>query len=193
VAVLVAHLQEAVHDLPRDDAEGAVLAVNPGAGEHLKPFEVQRGEPLADPPGRLIGATAEDDVVAFECFRVQARDVLRWVLQIAVHDDDPIPTRVRQTGGDGGVLSEVAAQQHAADRFILRGELLDHRPRAVARAVIDEHDLIRAGDLPEHRDESAVQVLEAARATVDRDDDAQFGSIAHRCTRVVELLLDVRG
>ena len=112
-------------------------------------------------PGRIAArdAPARRDVGAVERVE-QLGDVLRLVLQVAVHRHDQVAARAREPGVHRGVLAEVALEAddaHARVGLVQRAQL---RERVVGRAVVDEDGLPVAA--VERRDEPAVQLVDRA-------------------------------
>src|SRR6185369_4293526 len=78
------------------------------------------------PPGRLATAPpGQHHVEAFLSLRVERGDQARRILQVAIHYHRPVTPRLGQTGGDRGVLAEVAAQPEATNPWVAAGQLLD--------------------------------------------------------------------
>ncbi len=75
--------------------------------------------------------------------RDQFRDQFRRMLEVRVHQDHGAAARMVQTRAQRRLMAEIARERHVADARIARRRA-DGRERAVGRAVIDEHDLVRA-------------------------------------------------
>ena len=100
-----------------------------------------------------------------------AGNVARIVLKIAVGGDDETAARVREAGGEGGGLAEVAPEpDHAQPRVrrLQRGQLGE---RVVRAAVVDRDDLVRTAEPLEHRGELAIELRHVGRFVAHRYDD----------------------
>ena len=131
--VVVAHLHEELHDGIEQARERAlqqrVLAAQP-AREH------QVGA------GRARGLD-------------ERRQRRRVVLQVARHDHRVVGVDVIEAGRDGHVLAVVADELQPPHARVGGGQRLDHRPRAIAAAVVDEHELPVVGERRERGRRSA--------------------------------------
>ena len=131
-------------------------------------------------PGTLpAGPARVHDLDAFAGPRVQPRDVFGRVLEVAVHDDDPAAARGLDAGRDRRVLAEVATEPDEAHGVVLVGELAEDAPGLVRAAIVDEDDLVLAGNLRESESRGARVGAGGTRALVDRDDDADL-DVIHR-------------
>ena|SRR5438105_7498144 len=109
VAVAVRHTQKRLACLCRDDAEAAVVAADVDAQKERDELEIDpRGE---EPEERmlLLLPLRENDVESLLGLLVEFGNQLRRVLEVTVHDDGPATPADRESGGDGGLLAEVAA------------------------------------------------------------------------------------
>src|SRR4030095_2169880 len=182
VPVAVAKAQVGVDHLPRDDAEGAVLAVEAMRAHRAEQAKVERGGELAEArlllslaggaattllaelaEARLLLAlaAAEHDLVSGARVRVELRNRLGRILQVAVHHHRVLPGALGKPGGDRRVLAEVAAQAQAAHSRVLLGKPADHTPGAVRRAVIDQNDLVALGARLQYRRQAPMQHFQA--------------------------------
>ena len=91
----------------------------------------------------------------------QKWNVLGPMLEVVVHRDDEVTTRLPDTG-ERVVLPEVAAQVDAAYLLILPCQLVDQSPRVVGAAVIDEHDLVATGRVAKDRGDTLNEFGEKA-------------------------------
>ncbi len=87
-------------------------------------------------------AAREYDVIAFEGLVVELGDVLRRVLQVAIHHDRPPPAALRESRRDGGVLAEIAAQPVSLHRHVGPRQFGRDLPGAAIVAVVDQHDFV---------------------------------------------------
>ena len=125
---------------------------------------------------------ARDEVEALVQLCEQARDLARVVLEVAVDRDDDLALGVREPGGEGGRLAEVAAQ---ADDLRVRGPGVEPRQRgerAVLRAVVDEDRLPGLAARLERGVQLVVEEGDASLLVVNGDDDRDHGSEPSRVT-----------
>ena len=128
-------------------------------------------------PTRVLAraATAACDVVAGLDRLDQPRDVLRLVLQIAVHRHHHVAARTRQAGVHRRMLSEVALEPHRTHAGIATVQALQRCEGAVRRAVVDEDQLERARAGIERRNGSSVELVHRRRLVEQGDDDRDVG------------------
>ena len=107
----------------------------------------------------------------------ELRDVLRLVLEVAVHRDEDLAACAREAGLHRGVLAEVALEADDAHARVGGVQVLEPRERPVARAVVHEEDLERAAVLLERSDRAPVELVDRRLLLEDRDDhgDARRG------------------
>jgi hypothetical protein len=116
--------------------------------------DVRRGEAAQHPVDELRGkraapgvlaplAEARGDVGAVRDGFDQLREVRRLVLQVSVHRDDDVAPRADEPCVHRRMLPEIPLEAHRLDARVPRVEALDRRPRAVARAVVDDDHLER--------------------------------------------------
>ena len=88
-------------------------------------------------------APSADDVAAsgFEGFE-HYRDIVRIVLQVAVHGDNDFAGSVVKTGGERGGLTVIALQTDDGDAGIVEGNLAENLRSRVAALIVhvDEFD-----------------------------------------------------
>ena len=113
----------------------------------------------------------------------ELRDVLRQVLEVAVHRHDDVAARPAQPRVHRGVLAEVPLEADRVNARVCRVEPLEHGERPVGRAVVDVDDLERAAEALERCDRAAVELLERAHFVVERDDDGELGGRLAGCRR----------
>src|SRR5713101_1456360 len=92
-------------------------------------------------------AARENDLEPFLRLGVELGDLLRRVLEVAVHDHDPLAARVVETGVDRVLLAEISTETDPADTRQPLAVLPDLLPGSIRAAVIDQHDLVAAGQL----------------------------------------------
>ena len=120
-------------------------------------------------------APAADDVVTGRNLFQKQRDVGGIVLQIAIHGDNVLSTRMVETGGQSRGLAEVAAQLDHRDAAIDRGDLAQHGEGMVARSVIDQHNFEGSAGGLHHRFQAVVEIGDVLLLIVQRDDDGVLG------------------
>ena len=99
----------------------------------------------------------------------QLRDVLRLVLQVAVHRHDRVAAGAREPGVHRRVLAEVALEAHDAHARVALVERAQPREGAVGRAVVDEDRLPVAA--VQRRGDAPVQLVDRALLVQHRDND----------------------
>ena len=99
------------------------------------------------------------------------RDQLGRVLEVGVEHHDRVAAGVVESGGQRRLVPEVARQEDDPHAGIVVGEPLERRRRAVARAVVDEHEL----ELQplERRAHPRVELVDRRLLVVDGRDDAE--------------------
>ena len=123
-------------------------------------------------PARIAArdAPAGRDVDAFERGE-EPRDVLRLVLEVAVHRHDAVAARPREPRVHRRVLAEVALEADDAHARVLFVQRAERRERAVGRAVVDE-DRLPLAPVERGRD-APVQLLDGA-LLVEHGDDNRY-------------------
>ena len=131
-AVHLAIERDVLDDLAAIGLEGGAKVVNIDAGELChEPIGAARGDAAHDEVVNAFLAPSGDDVVAlFELFD-EGGDVVRVVLQVAVHGEDELAGGMIETGGQRRGLAEVAAQLDDEDAAVYRGNLFEEFVGAV--------------------------------------------------------------
>src|SRR5262245_63788227 len=70
----------------------------------------------------------------------KCRDQCRWMLTVAVHDDDGVAARRKQTGEDCGLMAEVPREPKSTYTRNLRSQPSDLPPRFIAAAIVHDDD-----------------------------------------------------
>jgi hypothetical protein len=142
VAVNVSNAQERLDGAAAQDRIAADEPVDRRfTGKPVQRSRESSCERAADEAMRALRLLGQHYVISLARFRMKLGDEGGIVLQIAVEDDHMCATRVLQSGRDGVVLAEVAAQFDPFHSWIGRAGGGDARPGSVATAVLDEHDL----------------------------------------------------
>jgi hypothetical protein len=123
----------------------------------------------------------EDDLEPLPSFFEQARNLLGWVLEIAVHYHGPAPSTLGETGGDSGMLPEVPAQPDEPQTVVVGCEPEQQVPRPVRASIIDEDHLERFRDRLKYRHQPFVERDQALRAPIHRDDNAELDCLRTTC------------
>ncbi len=145
--------------------------------EEVHQGEVRTARDTAEERHALSRPFGEHDLVPLRRLRMQAANLLGRILEVAVHDDRPAATRLRQARGDGGVLPEVPTQPEGSDVRVFLREPAEDLPRPVGPAVLDEDELIAARGPVEALRQPPVELREWALAGVNRNDDAELDGI----------------
>jgi hypothetical protein len=93
-----------------------------------------------------VGALGGDDVVALLIEGNELGEEFGWVLEIGVHDDDAIAGGAVDTGGDGGLVAEVAGEEDGAEVRIGMGGGGEEMGGGVGGAVVDEEEFVGGVD-----------------------------------------------
>ena len=130
------------------------------------------------PPDRIapLRLPARDEVEALVQLCEQAWDLARVVLEVAVDRDDDLALGVREPGGEGGRLAEVAAQAHDLRVRRPRVEPGQRGERAVLRAVVDEDRFPGLSARLQRGVQLVVEEGDASLLVVYGDDDRNHGS-----------------
>src|SRR5262245_51871819 len=110
MAIDVVELLKCVHDFARDQAKRSELSLDlTFRDEGEKP---EKDSIAPHPSRRLVVALAscEYHVRSAARLRKQVRDLFRGILQVAVHHHDPLPTALREAGGDRPMLAEIPTE-----------------------------------------------------------------------------------
>ena len=125
---------------------------------------------------RLLRRRSIHDVFVVAELLQQLGDLFGRMLEVVVEGDDHVMPREADAAQHCVVLAVVPHQVHAPDPLVIPGEALDHRPRAVAAAVVDDEELvIRRGGV-EHRLEPADELGKGQLAVVGGHDRRDAGS-----------------
>src|SRR4051812_11204460 len=130
---------QAIHDLPTICLYGVQVLhrhVKQGAAQAIVDLRDERllVLPLLE-AGHHVGFVGEDR-------RDEARDVLRLELHVRRVEDEHVGARVEVSGAQCVSNAAARAMPHGAQKRVLRPELLEHGPRAVGRAVVDDDHLV---------------------------------------------------
>ena len=90
------------------------------------------------------------------------------------------PRAASSPARQGGLVAEVAREAEQPQLRVACGELEQLGPGAVARAVVDEDDLVRAAERRERRGEPPMELAERRLFVEDGRDDGEHG--LHSCT-----------
>ena len=134
---------------------------------------VHQGGAQAAKQGVLaIASHGPDDVEAVADGGHQPGDFLRRILEVGVESHDDVAATLVETGHDGGVLTVVAVEEHAADLTRMRpGSFLDQGAGSVGTAVIHQQDLERQAGGGGGGEAAADQLRQAGLLVEDRDHD----------------------
>ena len=97
-------------------------------------------------------------------------DQLRGILEVGVEHHHGVAAGVVQAGRERGLVAEVARQVDDAHPRVALGQPLEHRRRAVAGAVVDQHQLERKS--LQRGADARVELLDRRLLVVDGRDDA---------------------
>ncbi len=177
VAVPLTQQEIGVDNLSAEKAESAKPAVKVGAHELIEDPKVKAAQHQPDPGARAQVASSKHEVKAFIRLGDQPADGFGWILQVAVHDDRPVPIAGHQSRGDGCMLAKITAEADRLDVGVGPGKVFEDRPGAVRAAVVDKYQLIAWGDLLQRRGKSLVELGQAIPAAVHGNDDVQLHGV----------------
>ena len=106
---------------------------------------------------------------------VQGRNFLGLVLQVAVHYHHPLAPAAVETGRNGPVLAEVAAQPQAAHARVAGSEGLNATSGIIRPPVFDKNNLEIIRERFQAGDEAAHQFLHKIPSPVHRAYDGNAG------------------
>ena len=107
-----------------------------------KPVESPR-EKSPIPGIATIGALGSNDIVPFKCLGQKPRHLFRPILQITIHDDNPLASYPRQSRLNRRMLSEIPGKANAYDRVIVLCETLDRPPGMFWTSIVYQDQFVR--------------------------------------------------
>src|SRR3984957_15267277 len=175
-AVHFAIQADVLDDFAAIDFEGSAEIVDVDSGEFgHHPVGNTRRQAAHDEIVHALLAPAADDVAAsgFKGFQ-HYRDVVRVVLQVAVHGDDDFAGSVVKTGGEGGGLAVIALEAGDGDARIIKGNLAENLRSRVAALIVHINELDGFEAASHHTCEAGMEFADAFLFVVKRDDDRIF-------------------
>ena len=140
--VALAHREECIERAPVQQTEVAGVVLQLDLRQPVEQrVEPPRGRELEARLAFTLLADGIHDVAAGAPVVEHARDQLGRILEVGVEHHDRVAAGMVETGGQRGLMAEVARQLNQAHAGIVRGELAELGLGAVGRAVIDEHEL----------------------------------------------------
>ena len=171
-AVLFGIDRQALDDFPPKSFQRAARVVDRHAGdEGDHAVGEDRGHPPQDEAVLAALAPAGHDVVAALQLGDHRRDVRGIVLQVAVHRDHDLATRLIEAGRKGCRLPIIAGEAHDPQVRVALAKLEGHPVRAIGRAVVNQDQLPRDVHRRGRRKDLLVQDGEALGLVVDRHHD----------------------
>jgi len=107
---------------------------------------------------RFLGGRPVDDVLVRSEGLQQLRDLLRRMLQVVIDGDDELVAGQADAAKQRVVLAVVAHEVNTPHPAVIARKALDHAPRAVAAAVVDDDQLIVSRGRVQHRLKPADQL-----------------------------------
>jgi len=104
----------------------------------------------------------------------EAGNLVRIVLQVAVHGDDDAALGVVESRREGRRLAEVSPQPHQLDPRVALSRLAHPAGRAVARAVVHVEDLERPSQPVQHLRHPRGELLHRLRLVAHGNDDGDL-------------------
>ena len=113
-------------------------------------------------------------------------DLLGSVLQVSIHREDHSSLSLSEATLQRWRLTVIATKLDRMHRLILSSQLLDHLPRPVATAIIDENDFVAQPHLSGVSYDTLVELGEALSLVEQGDNHRDVGTLCgDRCERVV--------
>ena len=173
------HRQQRVQRAPVEQAEVAGVWLEVHLGELVEELvepgggrELERGLALA------LLAHGVDHVCPLAPAGDHVRDQLGRVLQVGVEHRDDVSGGVLESGGERGLVAEVAREVDHAHAAVGGGDAVEQSGRGIVAAVVDDHELelVVGGGGARARDEFLHELL----LVVDGRHDAQQRGRAKR-------------
>ena len=167
---------DVLDDFAAIDFEGGAEIVDVDSGElGHHPVGNTRRQAAHDEIVHALLAPAADDVAAsgFKSFQ-HYRDVVRVVLQVAVHGNNDFAGGVVKSGGEGGGLAVIALETDDGDARIIKGNLAENLRSRVAALIVHINELDGFKAAGHHIGEAGVEFADAFLFVVNRDDDRIF-------------------
>ena len=124
---------------------------------------------------------AADDIVALIQLLNNERNVLRIILQVGIHRNNDLSSRMLESGGQRRGLAEVAGKEKRLNSGISGSQFLDGVGASIQTAVIDEDNLGAESQGIQHRFEPLVEGIEVLLFVKNRDDDRKVELALSRC------------
>ncbi len=179
-ARLFGERQQRVERAPRHQAEVAGVERNRRVGDAVEEAVEDRRRRLLEQGLALALAAHGVDHVGLLARHQRAHLAEQFgrVLQVGVDDEDLLARAEVEPGGERELVPVVARQIDRDDVRVRCRQRLHRRPARVARAVVDEHDLVV---LPHRRArrrrDAGVKQREGRFLVVARDDDGERGAV----------------
>ena len=119
-------------------------------------------------------APAAHNVVALINFFDEGRNVVRIVLQIAVHGDDVLALGMVETGRQSRGLAEVPAQLHHHDAAVDGGDFPQQVEGLIAAAIVDEDQLEAFARRFHHGRQTVIEFGDALLLIVKRNNNGKL-------------------
>ena len=150
------HGEQQVEHAAGHEAEIAGVGRNVDVGHPAdQAVEGRGGGALEQALAVALAALAVDHVGALVEQRHHVGQQFGRILQVGVDDQDALAAAYREAGRERQLVAVVAHQLHRNDARVPGGRLGHDIPGAVARAVVDQHDLAGAADAVQHGADTA--------------------------------------
>ena len=174
-ALALGHCQQRVDHPPAHETKVTGVLGDRHVGEAREQAVEARGGSLLE-PGLAVarGAPAVDHVGTLIHPLHHAGEQLRRILQVRIYQHDALAAGRAQPRGRRELVAVVAHQMHADNVGIGFRQGLDDLPGAVARAIVDEHDLVVvAGNAAAGSTGAAMELPQAGLLVEAGRDDGQ--------------------
>src|SRR5579883_93583 len=131
----------------------------------------QDGRRISPPAVLLLNGDSVDDIPAPGEPIEQGRYFFGRVLEIIVHGDDDLVSRLADTAKQGVMLTIIAGQVDSAHFGVELGQRRDDFPTLIGTSVIDKKDLKCRGARLQHIANAGGQLRQARFPSINRDDD----------------------
>src|SRR5258708_4651959 len=88
----------------------------------------------------FLRSSSDDYIEALDRLLVQNGDVLRRILQIAIHHHIPVRSRVIDARCQSIMLAEISTQLNSPNAGVALAKFLNQGPNMIGTAIVDQND-----------------------------------------------------
>jgi hypothetical protein len=145
-AVALSERLERMHRAPIHKSEVSGVSRNLESGYFLEDSIERECEELLGSGFALPASSLSiDNIVSITPALEHLRNEFGRILEVCIENYDHLALGLIQSTGDSELMAKVASQANGLYEALLLRILADERPSVVLAAVIDQHDLKRAG------------------------------------------------